>query len=364
MVCPIEIPKRRSSRMVKVGKVAIGGSAPISVQSMTNTDPHDLAATMRQVQDLAGAGCEIVRLAVPDQEAVEVLRELRKKVEVPLVADIHFDYRLALGAIEAGVDKVRVNPGNIGDRDRVAQVAQAAKARGIPVRVGVNSGSLEKRLLEKYGGPTAAALAESALGQARVLEDLGLKDILLSAKASDVLKTIDTYRILAESCHYPLHIGITEAGTPFAGSIRSAAGLGVLLWQGIGDTVRVSLTGDPVPEVRVAYEILKALEIRQHGPTVISCPTCGRTRIDLAALAREVEKVVAAVDKPLRIAVMGCAVNGPGEAREADLGIAGGAGEGLLFRKGQILRKVPADQLLPEFKKELDSLLAEEGSVR
>lgn len=356
------MPVRRKSRAVTVGDIVMGGNAPISVQSMTNTDPHDEAATLRQVSELVDAGCEIVRLTVPDQDAANVLKRIRKRVCVPLVADIHFDYRLALAAIEAGADKIRINPGNIGGRDRVAKVAGAAKERGIAIRVGVNSGSLEKELLEKHGGPTAAALAESALNQAALLEDLGFNAIVLSAKASDVRKTIETYSILAGSCDYPLHIGVTEAGTPYTGTVRSAVGLGVLLWQGIGDTLRVSLSGDPVPEVRAAYEILKTLAIRQHGPTVIACPTCGRTKIDLAALARGVESMVGSIERPLRIAVMGCAVNGPGEAREADLGIAGGAGEGLIFRKGRIIRKVPEDQLLGEFKKELDCLLAEETS--
>lgn len=350
---------RRRTRSVRVGSVTIGGEAPISVQSMTNTNPHDADATLRQIEALTAAGCEIVRMTVPDEEAVQTLRSIRARTTVPLVADIHFDYRLALGAIDAGVDKVRINPGNIGDRRRVAEVAAAAATRGIPIRIGVNAGSLEKGLLEKYGGPTAEALSESALGQARLLEELGFGDIVISAKTSGVARTIDTYRLIAQACDYPLHIGVTESGTAWTGSIRSAVGMGVLLAGGIGDTMRVSLAGDPVPEVRTAFDILKALEIRQLGPVVIACPTCGRTRIDIERLAREVEIMVQGVREPLHLAVMGCAVNGPGEAREADLGIAGGLNEGLIFRKGRILGKVPADELLSVFKQELDNLLAE-----
>lgn len=350
---------RRATRPVKVGSLTIGGNAPVSVQSMLNVNPHDEQAVRNQLRALAAAGCEIARLTVPDQQAVDVLAAVLKDAPIPLVADIHFDYRLAIAAMEAGVHKVRINPGNIGSIERIAEVAAAARERQVPIRIGVNAGSLERSLLEKYQGPTAAALAESALSQAAVLEGLGHNAIVLSAKASDVPTTIETYRILAQKCNYPLHIGVTEAGTLLTGSIRTAVGLGILLWQGIGDTLRVSLTGDPVPEIKAGFDILKALDLRKKGPVVIACPTCGRTRIDLPKLAAEIEKIAADIDEPLKIAVMGCAVNGPGEAREADLGIAGGNEEGLIFRQGRILKKVPAADLLSVFKQELTDLVAE-----
>ena len=350
---------RRATRTVKVGSLAIGGGTPISVQSMLNVNPHDEQAVRSQLRELVDAGCEIARLTVPDQQAADVLAAVLKDTPIPLVADIHFDYRLAIAAIEAGVHKVRINPGNIGSRQRVAAVVAAASERQVPIRIGVNSGSLERSLLEKYKGPTAAALAESALSQAAILEELGHSAIVLSAKASDVPTTIETYRILAQNCDYPLHIGVTEAGTLLTGSIRTAVGLGILLWQGIGDTLRVSLTGDPVPEVKAGFDILKALDLRKKGPVIISCPTCGRTRIDLPKLTAEIEKITAHIDVPLHIAVMGCAVNGPGEAREADLGIASGNEEGLIFRQGRILKKVPAKDLLSVFKQELADLVAE-----
>lgn len=340
------LKKRRYSRPVQVGSVTVGGLAPVSVQSMTNTDTRDVKATLRQIDALKEAGCEIVRLAVPDQEAAGALREICRRAPLPLVADIHFDYRLALAAIEAGVAGLRLNPGNIGGPERVRAVAKAAKERGIPIRIGVNAGSLEKSVREREGGVTPEGMVESALRQAALLEEEGHSAIVLSLKASDVPLTIRAYELAAERCDYPLHLGITEAGTPWRGTIRSAVGIGALLAQGIGDTIRVSLTGDPVEEVRVGYEILKALNLRQRGPVLISCPTCGRCQIDLIRLAEEVEKALAALELPLKIAVMGCAVNGPGEAADADFGLAGGRGGGLIFRQGQIVKKVPEAELV------------------
>lgn len=344
------------TRQVKVGSVLIGGGAPISVQSMTNTDTRDLQATLAQIRALAEAGCEIVRLAVPDQQAAANLAELVKQAPVPLVADIHFDYQLALTALDAGINKLRINPGNIGGKERVKAVASRAKACGVPIRIGVNAGSLEKELLAKYGGPTAEAMVESAMKHVRLLEDVDFTDIVISLKASSVLKTIAAYRELARRTDYPLHIGITEAGTWYSGSIRSAVGLGILLSEGIGDTLRVSLTGDPVREVEAGQKILEALELRSFGPKVISCPTCGRCQVNLESLASQVESLVRGIKEPLHIAVMGCAVNGPGEAREADLGVAGGRGEGLIFRQGEIIRKVPEDQIIAALKEELQKL--------
>ncbi|MDI6870388.1 MAG: flavodoxin-dependent (E)-4-hydroxy-3-methylbut-2-enyl-diphosphate synthase [Bacillota bacterium] len=338
--------QRRQTRPVRVRDLVIGGGSPVVVQSMTNTDPHQAEETLAQIGQLAAEGCEVVRVAVPDEEAVETLRTVVRRSPVPVVADIHFDYRLALGAIEAGVDKVRVNPGNIGGADRVRAVARAAAARRIPVRVGVNAGSLSPRLREKYGGATPEALVESAAEEVALLLEAGLEDIVLSLKASDVVTTIESYRQAADRFPYPLHLGVTEAGPPGRGSVRSAVGIGTLLAEGIGDTIRVSLTGDPVAEVGVAYEILKALGLRERGPVIISCPTCGRCRIDLPSLVAAVEEAVKGMTEPVRIAVMGCAVNGPGEAREADFGIAGGREEGLLFRRGEVVRKVPADSLV------------------
>lgn len=323
---------------------------------MTNTDTRDLQATLAQIRALAEAGCEIVRLAVPDQEAAANLAELVKQAPVPLVADIHFDYQLALTALDAGINKLRINPGNIGGKERVKAVASRAKACGVPIRIGVNAGSLEKELLAKYGGPTAEAMVESAMKHVRLLEDVDFTDIVISLKASSVLKTIAAYRELARRTDYPLHIGITEAGTWYSGSIRSAVGLGILLSEGIGDTLRVSLTGDPVREVEAGQKILEALELRSFGPKVISCPTCGRCQVNLESLASQVESLVRGIKEPLHIAVMGCAVNGPGEAREADLGVAGGRGEGLIFRQGEIIRKVPEDQIIAALKEELQKL--------
>lgn len=348
---------RRLSRVVRVGPVAIGGENPISVQSMTNTDTRDRNATLAQITKLSDSGCEIIRLAVPDQEAAANLKYYVQNSMAPLVADIHFDYRLALEAITAGVGKLRINPGNIGGADRVKLLAVKAREREIPIRIGVNAGSLESDLLDKYHGPTPAAMVESALRHIRLLEAEDFSDIVISLKASSVLATIAAYRQLANECPYPLHIGITESGTWFKGSIRSALGLGILLWEGLGDTVRVSLTGDPVREVGVGREILQTLGLRKFGATVVSCPTCGRCRIDLEVLAEKVEAMVAGVQKPLKIAVMGCAVNGPGEAREADLGVAGGNGEGLIFRKGEIIRKVQESEILEALREELEKLL-------
>ena len=344
---------RKTTKAVQIGDVRIGGGAPVAVQSMTNTKTEDIQATVQQIRALTEAGCEIVRCAVPTMEAAEALREIRRQITIPLVADIHFDYRLALKAIESGVDKVRINPGNIGSRERVRAVADAARERGIPIRIGVNSGSLEKPLLEKYGGVTAEALVESALSQAAVLEEMQFTDIVISIKASDVPLCVEAYELLSQRTDYPLHIGITEAGTPYDGTVKSAVGLGILLHEGIGDTLRVSLTGDPVEEIRAGKAILRAVGLRRGGVEVVSCPTCGRTQIDLITLAEQVTEMVRDMPLNLKVAVMGCVVNGPGEAREADIGIAGGIGEGLLIRHGEVIRKVPEDQLLEALREEL-----------
>ena len=328
-----------------IGGIAVGGGAPCSVQSMCSTDTRDTVATLAQIEQLAAAGCEIVRCAVPDAEAAAALGRIKLGSPLPLVADIHFDYRLALTALEEGVDALRLNPGNIGERWKVEEVVKAARERLVPIRIGVNAGSLEKELLAKYGHPTAEAMVESALGHVRLLEELGYDQIKISLKASDVMKTVAAYRLLAARVDYPLHIGITEAGTIFSGTIKSAVGLGILLAAGIGDTLRVSLTGDPVDEVRVGFEILKSLGLRRKGVNLVSCPTCGRCQINLISVAEEVERRLQGVDRNITVAVMGCVVNGPGEAREADYGIAGGKGEGLLFRHGEVVRKVPENEL-------------------
>jgi (E)-4-hydroxy-3-methylbut-2-enyl-diphosphate synthase len=351
--------QRRLTKAIRVGPVSIGGNHSISVQSMTNTDTRDRKATLEQILKLQEAGCEIIRLAVPDGEAAANLKYYVQNSTAPLVADIHFDYKLALEAIEAGVGKLRINPGNIGGAERVKILAAKAKDRGIPIRIGVNSGSLETDILEKHHGPAPEAMVESALRHIRLLEAENFYDIVISMKASSVLATVEAYQQLAVQCEYPFHIGITEAGTWYKGSVRSAAGLSILLWEGIGDTLRISLTGDPVREVEVGREILQALGLRSFGATVVSCPTCGRCRIDLEALAEKVETMVAGIQKPLKIAVMGCAVNGPGEAREADLGVAGGKGEGLIFRKGEIVRKVPEDEILKVLEAEMRKLLVD-----
>ena len=352
--------QRKITRQIRIGSIAIGGGAPISVQSMTNTKTQDTEATVRQIEALASAGCDIVRLAVPDKEAAANIGAIKAQVKVPLVADIHFDYRLALIAIEQGIDALRLNPGNIGGAENVRRVAEAAKARGIPIRIGVNAGSLDKRLLEKYGGVTAEALVESALEHVRLLEEQDFYDMKISLKAHDVPLTLAAYRLMSERCDYPLHLGVTEAGTVRSGIVKSAVGIGALLAEGIGDTLRVSLTGDPVVEVRVAQEILKSLGLRDYGPTLISCPTCGRTAIDLPQIADRVEERLAGISRPIHVAVMGCVVNGPGEARSADVGIAGGKGVGLVFRKGEVVRQVKEEDLVEELFREIDSILAEE----
>lgn len=339
-----------------VGNLTIGGGESIIIQSMCNTDTRDVSATVHQIHALEKAGCELVRVAVPDMIAAQALGEIKKQISIPLVADIHFDYRLALQAMEQGVDKVRINPGNIGDESRVYQVVEMAKKKKIPIRIGVNSGSLEKYLVDKYHGVTPEGLVESALNHVHILEKFGFYDIVVSIKASSVPFSIRAYEILSERIDYPIHVGITEAGTVWAGSMKSAVGIGAILSRGIGDTIRVSLTGDPVEEIRAAREILKSLELRKFGVEFISCPTCGRTQIDLIQIANEVEKRCEAIEKDIKVAVMGCVVNGPGEAKEADIGIAGGNGVGLIFKKGQIIRKVPEQNLVEELMKEIELL--------
>lgn len=351
--------ERRKTRQIQVGKVKIGGDVPITVQSMTNTRTDDAAATLRQIGELAAAGCEIIRCAVPDMAAAEGLKRIVSESPIPVIADIHFDYKLALAAIDAGVDGLRLNPGNIGGNDRVAAVVDVAKKRNIPIRIGVNAGSLPKDLLEKYGHPTAEALVEAAWRHIHILEEMDYRNIKVSLKAHDVPLTVAAYRLLASQCDYPLHVGITEAGTINSGIIKSAVGIGTLLAEGIGDTIRVSLTGDPVREVKVAYDILKSLGLREYGPTLISCPTCGRTKINLEKLALEVERRLEKISEPITVAVMGCVVNGPGEAREADVGIAGGINEGLIFKKGVVLKKVPEACIIDELFAEIDKILLE-----
>lgn len=352
----------KKSRRIQVGTVAVGGGAPVSVQSMTNTDTRNVAATLCQIRDLAAAGCEIVRCAVPDMDAAQALAAIRLECPIPLIADIHFDFRLALTALDAGVDGLRINPGNIGERWKVQEVVKGCAERGVPIRIGVNGGSLEKELLEKYGHPTSDAMVESALGHVRILEDLGYDNIKISLKASDVRRTVQAYRMLAQQVDYPLHVGITEAGTTWAGTIKSAVGLGALLIDGIGDTLRVSLTGDPVEEVKVGWEILKSLELREKGPVFVSCPTCGRCQIDLIGVAEEVERRLADLPRKITVAVMGCVVNGPGEAREADVGLAGGKGQGLLFRKGEVVRKVPEAEMVDALVEEARRLAEEKDA--
>jgi len=337
-----------------VGPVAVGGAAPITVQSMTNTPTHDVAATVAQIGRLTAAGCEIVRVAVPDEAAAEAVAAIKAGIRIPLIADIHFDYRLALAAAKGGADGLRINPGNIGGRKKVQAVVDCAKDLGLPIRIGVNSGSLEKELLQRYQGATAAAMVESALGHVALLEKAGFQAIKISLKASDVLRTVEAYRLLAERVDYPLHVGVTEAGSLYAGTVKSALGIGMLLAEGIGDTLRVSLTRDPVEEVRVGFEILKALNIRRHGPEIISCPTCGRCNIDLMEVVDQVEKALLTRDVPVKLAIMGCVVNGPGEAREADIGVAGGQGQGILFKKGKVVKKVPQEKLVEVLLQEVD----------
>jgi len=348
---------RRLSREIKLGSLSIGGSALISVQSMTNTDTQDAEATIAQAHKLEAAGCEVIRVAVPNMMAASMLGRIRAELSVPLVADIHFNHRLALRALKEGVDGLRINPGNIGDAEKVRSVVEAAMEKGVPIRIGVNSGSLEKDLLEKYNHATPEAMVESAMRHVKILEEVDFHDIVISLKASDVLRTIDAYRLIASRVDYPLHLGVTEAGTAFTGTIKSAVALGVLLAEGIGDTIRVSLTDDPVREVRAGYEILKSLGLRSYGPTVISCPTCGRCKIDLIRIAQEVEAKVSDIKEPLKIAVMGCIVNGPGEAREADIGIAGGKGKGILFKKGVKVCSVPEEKLVEVLMEEVRAML-------
>jgi (E)-4-hydroxy-3-methylbut-2-enyl-diphosphate synthase len=354
-----EIIHRSKTRPIRVGNLTIGGSNEVIIQSMTTTKTHDVDATVREIERLEEAGCQIVRVACPDERAANAIKEIKKRINIPLVVDIHFDFRLALKAIEGGADKIRINPGNIGRREKVEAVVKAAKERGVPIRIGVNAGSLEKRILEKYGYPTADGMVESALHHIRILEDLDFQNIIVSLKASDVRLAIEAYEKAAQTFDYPLHLGITESGTLFAGTVKSAAGLGVLLNKGIGNTLRISLSADPVEEVKVAKELLKTFGLASNAATLISCPTCGRIEIDLISIANEVEEYIQKIKAPIKVAVLGCAVNGPGEAREADIGIAGARGEGLLFRKGKTVRKVPEETMVEELKKEID-MLAEE----
>lgn len=347
---------RKKTKKICIGDTFIGGDSPITVQSMTNTDTRDPAATVNQIKKLEEQGCSIVRVAVPDLEAAEAIRDIKKSISIPLVADIHFDYRLAIASMKNGADKIRLNPGNIGDTDRVRMVVEVAKERQIPIRIGVNSGSLEKEVMAKFGGVTPEAMVESALGHARILEELNFYDIVFSLKASNVPMTIAAYRMMSERTDYPLHIGVTEAGTVYKGTVKSSVGLGCLLAEGIGDTIRVSLTGDPVEEIKAGNEILKALGIKKGGVEFISCPTCGRCQVDLISIASRIEEKLSKVDKDIKVAVMGCAVNGPGEAKEADIGIAGGKGEVLLFKKGEIIRKIPQDRAVDEFLEEIHKL--------
>lgn len=347
---------RKQKRIVNIGGVKIGGDNPVAIQSMCNTDTRDDKATVNQIHELENAGCEIIRVAVPDMVAAKAVADIKKQIHIPLVVDIHFDYRLALECMKNGADKVRINPGNIGDRDRVKQVVEMAKEREIPIRIGVNGGSLERELLQKYGGVTADALVESAMGHVAILDELNFNNVVVSIKISDVPKMLCAYRKFNEISDIPLHIGVTESGTLKGGTVKSAVGIGALLAEGIGDTMRVSLTANPVEEIYAAYDIQKVLGMRKTGAEIVSCPTCGRTQLDLISIANEVEKRAANIDKPIKIAVMGCAVNGPGEAREADIGIAGGKGEGLIFKKGEIIKKVPQDSLVDELMKEIETL--------
>ncbi|MBI4653577.1 MAG: flavodoxin-dependent (E)-4-hydroxy-3-methylbut-2-enyl-diphosphate synthase [Nitrospirae bacterium] len=348
--------KRRLTKSIRLGNLFIGGSAPIVVQSMTKTDTRDVASTVSQIKKLEAANCEAVRVAVLNSDAAKSIKAIKRRIKIPLIADIHFDYKLALESIAGDVDGLRINPGNIGDKLKVREVVNAAKDRGIPIRIGVNAGSLEKDLLRKYGHPTAEALVESARRHIRILEDMNFTAIKVSLKASDVIKTNEAYRLFSKKFDYPLHIGISEAGPSFSGTIKSAVGLGILLNEGIGDTIRVSLTADPVEEVKVAYEILKSLHLRQVGPEIISCPTCGRCEIDIKGLVDRVEAKLRDVKSPVKVAVMGCVVNGPGEAREADIGIAGGRGFGILFKDGKVIKKVKEAQLFSALIKEIKAL--------
>ena len=347
---------RKNTKKVKIGNISIGAGEPIAVQSMLNIPAGDINGSVEQAKELAAAGCQIIRFAIPNEDALALIEPIKKAVDVPLVADIHFDYRLALGAAERGIDKIRINPGNIGDESRVKAVADICKQREIPIRIGVNSGSLEKEILAKYGSPTPEAMVESALYHASLLEKFDFDDIVISIKSSNVQTMIEAYELASEKCNYPLHLGVTEAGTERMGIIKSSIGIGSLLMHGIGDTIRVSLSDAPVKEVFAAFDILKAAGLKKDCPYLISCPTCGRTKIDLIGLAKQVEERLKDCKKPIKVAVMGCIVNGPGEAKEADIGIAGGDGNGLIFKKGEILRKVPENELLDELMKEIDKL--------
>ena len=346
--------ERHKTREVKIGNRIIGGNHPIAIQSMTNTKTEDIAATVAQIQQLTKAGCEIIRCAVPTMEAAKALKEIKKQIAIPLVADIHFDYRLAIAAMENGADKIRINPGNIGSADRVNAVVDEAKSRNIPIRVGVNSGSLEKNLVEKYHGVTAEGIVESALDKVKMIEDMGYDNLVISIKSSDVMMCVKAHELIASKTDHPLHVGITEAGTLISGNIKSSIGLGLILSQGIGDTIRVSLTGDPIEEIKSAKLILRTLGLRKGGIEVVSCPTCGRTQINLIQLANQVETMVAEFPLDIKVAVMGCVVNGPGEAKEADLGVAGGIGEGLIIKHGKVFKKVPEEELLPALRYELE----------
>ena len=345
--------RREETKVVQIGNCKIGGGNPVAIQSMTNTKTEDVEATVAQILALEAAGCDIIRCAVPTMEAAEALTEIKKRIHIPLVADIHFDYRLAIAAIEHGADKIRINPGNIGDVSRVREVVEKAKEYNVPIRVGVNSGSLEKHLVEKYGGVTAEGIVESALDKVHMIEEMGYDNLVVSIKSSDVMMCVKAHELIAEQCPYPLHVGITDSGTILSGNIKSSVGLGIILYEGIGDTIRVSLTGDPLEEIKSAKLILKTLGLRKGGIEVVSCPTCGRTKIDLIGLANQVENMVADIPLDIKVAVMGCVVNGPGEAKEADIGIAGGIGEGLLIKKGEIVKKVKEEELLDTLRNEL-----------
>ncbi len=355
----MSITTRENTRPVQVGNLQIGGSDKVVIQSMTTTKTHDVEATVKEIHRLEEAGCQVVRVACPDERAADAIAEIKKQINIPLVVDIHFDYRLALKAIEGGADKIRINPGNIGKRRKVEAVVNAAKEKGVPIRIGVNAGSLEKRILEKYGYPTADGMVESALHHIQILEELDFHDIIVSLKASDVRLAIEAYEKAAEHISYPLHLGITESGTQFAGTVKSSAGLGAILSKGIGSTLRISLSADPVEEVKVGRELLKTFGLSDNAATLISCPTCGRIEIDLISIANEVEEYIQTIKAPIKVAVLGCAVNGPGEAREADIGIAGARGEGLLFRHGEIIRKVPEETMVEELKIEVDRIAEE-----
>lgn len=348
--------ERKKTRVVKVGNVMIGGNYPVVIQSMCNTDTRDIEKTVKQILELEKAGCQIVRVAVPDMAAAEAVGEIKKRISIPLVADIHFDYKLALKVMDLGIDKVRINPGNIGEESRIQTVVEKAKQKQIPIRIGVNSGSLEKDLIQKYGGVTPEGLVESALRHVKILEKYQFYDIVVSIKASNVPFSVQAYTLLSEKIDYPIHVGITEAGTVYSGTVKSAVGIGAILLQGIGDTIRVSLTGNPVEEIKAAKEILKSVGMLEQGIELISCPTCGRTQIDLISIANEVEQKCKSLNKKLKVAVMGCVVNGPGEAREADIGIAGGKGEGLLFKKGKIIKKIPENELVEQLMREIEMM--------